>query len=87
MSYTIKWRPEAVKELRKLPKEIAERVVKRVDIAKEKPKHFLEKLVDDPGYKVRIGDYRAIIDIIEDERVIAVRFVGHRKNIYKRHLE
>jgi mRNA interferase RelE/StbE len=75
-----------VKELRKLPKEIAERIVKRVDIAKDEPKHFLEKLVDDTGYKIRVGDYRAIIDILDKEKILAVRIVGHRKNIYKRHL-
>lgn len=86
MSYIIKWRSEALKELRKLPKEIAERIVKRVDIAKDGPNHFLEKLVDDPGYKIRVGDYRAIIDILDGEKMLAVRIVGHRKNIYKRYL-
>lgn len=87
MSYIIKWRPEAIKELRKLPKEISQRIVKRIDIAKDEPKHFLEKLIDDSGYKIRTGDYRAIIDLLETEKTLAVRVVGHRKNIYKRHLE
>jgi mRNA-degrading endonuclease RelE of RelBE toxin-antitoxin system len=45
---------------------------------------YLEKLRGDPGFKLRAGDYRALIDI--EENIIAVRVVGHRKNIYKRHL-
>ena len=86
MDYEIKWRPKALKELRKLPKEIAVRIVKKVDLCKDDPWYFLEKLTDDEGYKLRIGDYRAIIDIVEEEKTIAVRIVGHRKNIYKRWL-
>ena len=86
MSYTIKWRPRSLKELRKLPRETAIRLVKRVNLAKANPKHLLERLAGDPGYKVRAGNYRAIVDVIEEEKVIAVRVVGHRKNIYKRRL-
>ncbi len=86
MTYAIKWRSKALVELRKLPKISANRIVKKIDSAKDNPHHFLEKLVNDRGYKIRGGDYRAIVDIVEDEKVIAVRIVGHRKNIYKRHL-
>ena len=86
MSYVIKWRSKALQELRKLPKDIATRIVKKVDSTKANPKHFLESLSGDPGYKIRSGDYRAIVDIIEEEKVIAVRIIGHRRNIYKRHL-
>ncbi|MBI5398098.1 type II toxin-antitoxin system RelE/ParE family toxin [Candidatus Woesearchaeota archaeon] len=86
MLYAVKWRPKALYELRKLPKDIAARIVKRVDLAKDNPIHFLEKLTDDTGYKIRAGDYRAIVDILEEEKTIAVRVVGHRRNIYKRHL-
>ena len=86
MGYSVKWRQKALKSLRKLPKEISKRIVKRIDLVKENPKHFLEKLVDDPGFKVRTGDYRIIIDVIDEEEVIAVRLIGHRRNIYKRKL-
>ena len=86
MSYAIKWRPKALKELRKLPKEFARQIVDRIELAKVNPLHFLERLVDDPGYKVRAGNYRALIDVYEKEQLLVVRIVGHRKNIYKRHL-
>jgi len=87
MTYSIKWRPKAVKELRKLPRDVAIRIVKKVDTLKEDPKKSLQKLRGgDGGFKLRVGDYRILIDIIEKEKVIAVRVVGHRKNIYKRRL-
>lgn len=86
MTYVVKWQPKAVEELRKLPPEIAARIVKRIDLAKESPKHFLERLTDDPGYKIRSGDYRVIVDLMENDKIIAIRVVGHRKNIYKKWL-
>ncbi len=51
---------------------------------KEDPFRFLDGLRGDPGYKLRVGEYRVLIDVYEEEGVIAVRVVGHRKNIYKR---
>jgi mRNA interferase RelE/StbE len=40
------------------------------------------KLVGDPGYKLRVSDYRIIMDI--DNKIIRILIlnVGHRKNIY-----
>ncbi len=86
MAYSIKWRPKAVKDLRKLPRDIAVRLIKKVDSLKENPIRFLEKLRGDPGFKLRVGDYRVLIDVKEKEKSIAARVVGHRKNIYKRRL-
>lgn len=86
MSYAVLWRPKALAELRQLPKDVAQRIVKKIDAAKENPPHFLERLVGDPGYKIRIGDYRAIIDIIEGQKTLAVRIIGHRETVYKRNL-
>lgn len=86
MSYEIFWSSKALKALRKLPRDIAKRVVDKINVAKENPKHFLERLKNEPGYKIRIGDYRALVDIIEEKNVIAIRIVGHRKDIYERYL-
>ncbi len=84
MSFDVKWRPEALKDLRKLPHGIAQRIVAKVSIAREFPHHFFERLADDPGYKLRVGDYRIIADIISEDKTIVVRIIGHRKNIYDR---
>jgi mRNA interferase RelE/StbE len=84
--YTIKWRPKALEELRKLPRDIGTRILHKVEQAQENPEHFLERLVNDSGFKVRVGDYRIIIDLVKEEKVLAVRIVGHRKNIYKKYL-
>lgn len=85
MTYTIKWSPQSIEFLRKLPQDISLRIRKKVEQAAQNPKHFLESLEAIEGEKLRIGDYRAIIDILEKDKIFAVRIIGHRKNIYKKH--
>ena len=85
MPYTIKWRNKALDQLRKLPKEIAKRIVIKVNLARNNPQRFFDKLAGDPGYKLRAGEYRIIVDIIKTEELIAVRLVDHRKRVYKKH--
>jgi mRNA-degrading endonuclease RelE of RelBE toxin-antitoxin system len=36
------------------------------------------------GFKLRVGDYRAIIDVDNSTKTIKVLKVGHRKNVYER---
>ncbi len=69
MNYSIEWNPKALKFLNKLPKEIALRVWNKVDMLKENPFRFLEHYEGDDVYKLRIGDYRALIDIDFSERL------------------
>jgi mRNA interferase RelE/StbE len=45
---------------------------------------FFEKLVEAKGFKLRIGDYRVVADIIREKDAIIILKVGHRKNIYDR---
>jgi len=35
-------------------------------------------------YKLRVGDYRIIYEILADEETIVIHFIGHRKEIYKK---
>ncbi|NDJ23772.1 type II toxin-antitoxin system RelE/ParE family toxin [Nostoc sp. B(2019)] len=37
----------------------------------------------DKGYRIRVGDYRIIYDIIDDILLIIIVDLGHRSNIYK----
>ena len=61
----------------------SKRIIKRVNVIADDPRHYLEFLVDIEGYKLRIGDYRALIDLDETKKLIEVILVGHRKDVYK----
>jgi mRNA interferase RelE/StbE len=82
----VEWTPKALDLLEGLETEAQERLVKKLDEAKDWTSHRLEKLTGYPYYKLRAGDYRAIITWDRDEDVLIVEAVGHRRNIYDRHL-
>ena len=83
MPYLIHWSEKSVKFLEKLPKEISKRIVAKVDSIKEAPFNYVEHYEGKSYFKLRIGDYRALIDIDTANNLIEVRIVGNRKNIYK----
>jgi mRNA interferase RelE/StbE len=80
--YEIIFSLKAKKQLIKLEKNIQERIISSLERIRIRPEAFITKLVGDPGYKLRIGNYRVIMDIDKNNLIILVIKVGHRKNIY-----
>ena len=81
--YEVKFDTEALKFLEKAEKDLAKRIWNKIMSTKENPHSFFERLTGRKDYKLRIGDYRAIVDIDDDQMLIEVTLIGHRKNIYK----
>ena len=84
LRYDIKIKPSALKELKKLPKELSERIMRKLVFISDTPQSFMKKLESEKVWSLRIGDYRVLIDVYEDKKLIEVLKVGHRKDIYKR---
>jgi len=81
--YELKFDKSAVDFLNKLEKDIKERIWNKLQQCKENPFHFLEHLEDIEGYKLRVGDYRIIIDVDKTNQILHILKIGHRKNIYE----
>ena len=47
-----------------------------------RPQGF-RKIKGRDGYRIRVGDYRIIYDILDLELVVDIIDLGHRKNIYE----
>lgn len=84
MAYEIELAERVADEIRKMPKELAARILKKVKDLEVIPYHLSEKLKGDESWRLRVGDYRIIFDIDEKEKKIYITDVGHRKNIYKK---
>ena len=68
--------------LKKLAKKEAELILKKLYSIRDNPFRFLKRLQGEKLWRLRIADYRAILDvIISANRIIVVR-IGHRKNVY-----
>ena len=81
--YELKFNKKALDFLSKLEKDIKERIWNKLQACKIEPFRYLEHLEEIEGFKLRIGDYRAIIDIDNKTNTININKIGHRKNIYE----
>ena len=68
--------------LKKLQKKDAEVILNKIYSIRENPYRFLKRLQGEKLWRLRIGDYRAIVDVIISMNKIIVVRIGHRKNIY-----
>ena len=84
MSYELIFDENALQQLSKLPTDIKSRIFKKLQNVKEDPHFFFIKLVGRSEYKLRIGDYRVIADLIDNRLQVLVLYVDHRKRVYKR---
>ena len=83
MTYGILFSDSALKQLKKLEINVQERIISTLERIRIRPHAYVTKLVGDPGYRLRVGEYRVIMDIDDGNLVILILKVGHRKKIYK----
>ncbi len=81
--YEIVFSDKAKQQFKKLEKQIQERIGSVLERIKIRPHSFVEKLVGEQGYKLRVGDYRVFLDIDNYKLIILILKLGHRKNVYK----
>jgi mRNA interferase RelE/StbE len=81
--YGIVFSEKARRQFLKLAKDMQIRIINSLDRIKIRPEAYVTKLVGDPAYKLRVGDYRVIMDMDRGKLAILIIKVGHRKNIYK----
>ena len=83
--YTIEWESNSSEEINSLSKDVALRIYNKVNEISANPEHFIEKMKNMPEFKVRIGNYRAILLFDKANHILRIQAVGHRKNIYKKY--
>ena len=86
MTTEVEYTEQAADHLAELDPQVADRVMNKIDEATEWTEHRLESLSGHPYYKLRAGDYRAIITWDKSRGLLRVEAVGHRRNVYDRHL-
>ena len=86
-AYQITLLDSASRELARLDRSTCRRVVDRlrwlaVHLDRIQPEALTAELAG--LYKLRVGDYRVIYEIISAERTIVIHAIGHRSRIYRR---
>jgi mRNA interferase RelE/StbE len=86
VSYEIEWSAPALRELRKLDKPLARRVLAAVTKLglDPRPPGVRALMGQPPGtMRLRIGDYRVVYVIQDDLILVTVVRVAHRREVYR----
>ena len=83
--YRLQIKPSAVKEIEGIPfKKDRQRIVERIKKLGENPRPpGCEKLSGQNKYRIRQGRYRILYAIEDQDLVVNVVKVGHRKDVYR----
>jgi len=84
MKYRVYWTRTAVRDLRRLGKRTADRIVGAVEEASRDPFRYFRKLRALPLYSLRVGEYRVIVSLDRERRAAVVLLVEHRRRAYGR---
>jgi len=75
----------AEKQLKKLPVDLQRKIAAIIFSLSVEPRPFGSKRLSGStsSYRIRAGDYRVIYDVYDQEVVVSVLKIGHRRDIYK----
>lgn len=80
MTYTILLHPKAAEALNKTKEKT--RIINKLKQLKNAPEKAGKRLKHCEYYSLRIGDYRAIYEIVPNKKQVIILYLGHRKNVY-----
>jgi mRNA interferase RelE/StbE len=85
MKYEVEFRPSARKSLDKVPRKDRLRIEGAIELLRSNPyPPAAIKLTERNEYRVRVGNYRVVYDIVKGRLVILVLTIGHRKDVYRK---
>ena len=83
MSWDVLWSDKSKKQLSKLDKKIARRIRDTVLDCVVDPFSAVTRLVNSRFYKLRVGEFRVILDLQQSTLIIFVVETDLRKRVYK----
>lgn len=85
MAYTIQFKPLALRQLEKLPREAQRRVSAKIEGLRNDPFPLgCKKMAALPDtWRIRAGDYRVVYQVRRGILLVLVLTVGHRKDVYR----
>ncbi|MGQ0638142.1 MAG: type II toxin-antitoxin system RelE family toxin [Nitrososphaerota archaeon] len=85
MTWQVIWSEKSVKQLEKIDKKNAQKIYDYVLDCAQDPFRVVIRLANSQFYKLRVGNYRVILDLQQDKMIIFVVETDHRSKIYKKY--
>jgi mRNA interferase RelE/StbE len=82
--YKLTFKQSVTKDLRKIPRKDVDRILALIQGLTVNPRPpNSKKLSAQERYRIRQGDYRILYSIEDEELVVCVVKIGHRREIYR----
>ena len=83
-SFEVIFKQSVAKDLRQIPNKDAARILKRIESLRLEPRPSgVEKLSGQEKYRIRQGVYRILYEIRNNELIVVVVKIGHRRDVYR----
>jgi mRNA interferase RelE/StbE len=84
-TYRIEWKSSALKDIKHLDRSIIPRIIAAIESLSEisRPSGVRKLQGSDQSYRIRVGEYRVVYEIIDKIVCIVIIRIGHRKEIYR----
>ena len=84
MIWQVIWSGKSVKQLKKIDKKNAQKIYDSVLDCINDPFRAVVRLTNSPFFRLRVGNYRVILDLQQGKMIIFVVETDHRGKIYKK---
>jgi mRNA interferase RelE/StbE len=83
--YTVQFTRQAIKALRKMPANEAALIRLKIQELALNPfaAPNVKSLAGRPGYRLRIGDWRVIYEVAQDEQAVCILKIAQRGGVYR----
>lgn len=82
MTYNVELSKSSIKFLKKISKKDSEIILNKIYSIRENPFRYLKKLSGSRLWRLRIMDYRSVIDVVVSRRKIYVLRIDKRSKVY-----
>lgn len=84
MPYRVEITTSAERDLKRLPKPVAQRIGRRLLALADQPRpRGVKKLKPSPFYRLRVGDYRVIYEVDDKAQQVRILRIRHRREVYR----
>ncbi len=85
MVYQVELSPRAARDLKKLPKEVRQRLQKDIEglATNPRPRGVVKLQGEENAYRIRVGDYRILYEIHDRVLLVILLKVGNRREVYR----
>jgi mRNA interferase RelE/StbE len=83
--YEIRLHPQAARAFRRLQNPLRGRIAAAIDALANDPRPAgASRLAGRDDYRIRVGDYRIVYAVDDNEHVVLIARIAHRREVYRR---